>query len=157
MKFKQSQWFDPKRIPFTVFLLSSLLFSGCVDDKTAPASDVAPQTVAVSVTPQTTTLPTGGEATFSATVSGSGNTAVKWHIQEGASGGAVTSKGEYTAPATAGTFHLVATSQADGTKTATATVTVSSILDASFGVGGKTAIAFNGISVINAMARQPDG
>ena len=50
--------------------------------------------------------------------------AVTWSVQEGAPGGSVTAAGVYTAPGTAGTYHLVATSQADATKSATATVTV---------------------------------
>lgn len=41
-----------------------------------------------------------------------------------AGGGTITPTGLYTAPATAGTFHVVATSVADPTKSATATVTV---------------------------------
>jgi hypothetical protein len=43
-----------------------------------------------------------------------------------AGGGSVTSSGLYTAPATAGTYHVKVTSQADTTKSATATITVGS-------------------------------
>ena len=50
------------------------------------------------------------------------NTAVTWTITE-AGGGTVTN-GAYIAPTTAGTYHVVAVSQADPSKTATATVTV---------------------------------
>jgi hypothetical protein len=46
-------------------------------------------------------------------------------VQEGAAGGSITSAGVYTAPAGAGTYHVVARSAADSTKVATATVTVS--------------------------------
>jgi len=56
-------------------------------------------------------------------VTGAVNTAVTWRVQE-AGGGSVTNAGLYTAPAVAGTFHVLATSQADPTKTGTATVTV---------------------------------
>jgi hypothetical protein len=62
---------------------------------------------------------------------------VSWSIQEGAAGGAVTSTGSYTAPATGGTYHVVATSLADATVSATATVTVAGTSD-----GGTTGPAY---------------
>lgn len=81
-------------------------------------------TVAVTIAPLTANLTTGGTQTFTATVTGSSNTSVTWTVSE-AAGGTISAAGLYTAPATAGTFHLVATSVADTTKHATATVTVS--------------------------------
>lgn len=81
-------------------------------------------TVAISVSPTSASLLKGGTRTFSASVTGTTNTAVTWSIQEGSAGGTVTSAGLYTAPQTTGTYHVVATSQADTTKKATATVTV---------------------------------
>jgi hypothetical protein len=80
--------------------------------------------VAISISPATASLAPGASRTFTSTVTGSTNTAVAWSVQEGAAGGSVTSAGLYTAPATAGTYHVVARSQADATKSATATVTV---------------------------------
>ena len=84
----------------------------------------APLPVAVSVTPTSVSLATGGTQTFIATVTGSANLAVTWSITE-ASGGSITNGGGYSAPNTPGTYHVVATSVADNTKFATATVTVS--------------------------------
>ncbi|WP_338262296.1 glycosyl hydrolase family 18 protein [Corallococcus caeni] len=81
-------------------------------------------TVTVSVTPTSATLALGGVQTFTATVTGSTNTAVTWSVLEGSTGGTVTSSGTYTAPRTAGTYHVVATSSADATKKATADVVV---------------------------------
>ena len=52
------------------------------------------------------------------------STDVTWSIQEGANGGSIDGSGRYTAPGNPGTFHVVATSVADGSKSATATVTV---------------------------------
>jgi hypothetical protein len=86
---------------------------------TAPAPAVS-----VAVSPTAASLAAGGTRTFAATVTGSTNTAVTWSVQEGAMGGSVTAAGLYTAPATAGTYHVVAKSVADATKIATATVTV---------------------------------
>ncbi len=80
--------------------------------------------VAITVSPKTVSLSTSGAQQFIATVTGSANMAATWSVQEGAAGGAVTAAGAYTAPATAGTYHVIATSQADATKKDTATVTV---------------------------------
>jgi hypothetical protein len=85
-----------------------------------------PEVVTVTIYPENVTLNTGGTQTFTATVmeGGTTTTAVTWSVQEGSAGGTITSGGVYTAPKTAGTYHVVATSQADATKFATATVTV---------------------------------
>jgi plastocyanin len=45
-------------------------------------------------------------------------------VSEGSTGGSVSASGVYTAPATGGTYHVVAASQADPSKTQSATVTV---------------------------------
>jgi glucuronoarabinoxylan endo-1,4-beta-xylanase len=84
-----------------------------------------PPAVAVTVSPSATSVSSGKTAQLSATVTGSSNTAVTWTVKEGSAGGGVSSAGLYTAPSAAGTFHVVATSQADTSKSATATVTVS--------------------------------
>jgi len=59
---------------------------------------------------------------YTATVAGVTNQAVIWSIKEGVSGGTVTATGLYTAPATSGTYHITATSQADPSETGSATV-----------------------------------
>lgn len=83
----------------------------------------APTPIVVTVAPTTASLLTGATQTFTATVTGTTNTAVTWSVQE-AGGGSVNASGLYTAPGTPGTYHVVATSQASATKTASATVTV---------------------------------
>lgn len=80
--------------------------------------------VSVAISPATTSISAGGSVQFTATVSGTTSTGVNWTVQEGAAGGSVSSTGRYTAPSTAGTYHVVATSQADASKTSSATVTV---------------------------------
>ncbi|MGC2321672.1 MAG: hypothetical protein WA463_03480 [Terriglobales bacterium] len=96
-----------------------------VADSTQSASATvtvtAPQTVAVSVKPGSASLATGGTQQFTATVTGSSNTAVTWS----ATGGSISTSGLFTAPSTAGSFTVTATSAADSTKSASATVTVS--------------------------------
>ncbi|RKH52944.1 chitinase [Corallococcus llansteffanensis] len=84
----------------------------------------APTGVSITVTPLSATLARGGVQTFTARVTGATNTAVTWSIQEGATGGSITSSGTYTAPQTAGSYHVVATSNADTTKKALADITV---------------------------------
>lgn len=79
--------------------------------------------VQVAVVPPTARVDTGGTVSFQATVTGSLNTAVLWSVSE-ATGGTVTQAGRYTAPGAAGVFHVVATSAADGTRSAAAVVTV---------------------------------
>ena len=81
---------------------------------------------AVSVSPTVATVAVGGTQTFTASVVGPANTAVNWSVQEGASGGTITSGGVYTAPSTHGTYHVVATSAYDPTRSAIATVTAAS-------------------------------
>jgi len=92
--------------------------------KKALATVTVTLAVGVTIAPTTATLASGQNRTFTAAVTNSANTAVTWSVQEGAGGGAITIAGVYTAPAIAGTYHVVATSQADTTKTAVATVTV---------------------------------
>jgi hypothetical protein len=84
----------------------------------------APVVVTVAVSPATITMDACTSTTFKATVSGSSDQAVTWSVAEGSAGGAVTSAGAYTAPSSAGTYHLVATSHASSSSTGTATVTV---------------------------------
>jgi hypothetical protein len=82
-----------------------------------------PTVVAVTVAPTSGTVAAGNTLQFAAKVTGSSNVAVTWSVQE-SGGGSVTAAGLYTAPGTAGTYHVVATSAADTTKSASAAVTV---------------------------------
>ena len=91
--------------------------------------------VSISVAPSTVSLSTGGQKQFTASVSGSSNTAVTW----AASGGSVTSGGLYTAPSSAGTYTVTATSAADSTKSASAVVTVSQPAQVSVSISPTTA------------------
>jgi hypothetical protein len=89
---------------------------------TVTVTALPPPAVTIAISPTTATLDACAVRAFTATVGNSGNTAVTWTVTE-AGGGTVTS-GSYVAPTTAGTYHVVARSQADTTKTAEATVTV---------------------------------
>ena len=97
-------------------------------------SDTATVTVnagnpVISVTidaPKTVTVAASATHQFQATVTGTSNTAVTWNVME-VGGGSVDASGLYTAPGTPGTYHVVATSQADSSKSDTATATVEGI------------------------------
>jgi hypothetical protein len=88
------------------------------------AVSITPLAIVVDVTPATAIVTTGATRQFTATVQNAANTAVTWSVQEGAAGGSVSGSGLYTAPATPGTYHVVATSVQDPTKKDSATVTV---------------------------------
>jgi len=81
-------------------------------------------TVSVTINPSSVNLTPSATQQFTATVTGASDTSVVWTIQEGAPGGTVTSGGLYSAPGAVGVYHVVATSNADPTQTATATVGV---------------------------------
>jgi hypothetical protein len=76
--------------------------------------------VSVSIAPAANTLQVGATAQLTATVTGSSNTRVVWSTD----GGGVGDDGLYTAPQTAGVFHVTAQSVADPSKIAIATLTV---------------------------------
>jgi hypothetical protein len=79
--------------------------------------------VAIRVTPPLARISPGTATTFGALVTGATDTSVHWTVSE-AGGGTVDGNGVYTAPATQGVYHVVASSAADVTKSATAEVDV---------------------------------
>lgn len=100
-------------------------------------SEPAAQGVTVGVSPPRADVAPNGSVSFSAVVAGSANTAVTWTVTE-AGGGSVNDTGLYTAPGTAGTFHVVAKSVADPTVSGSALVNVSAPGGGGGGGGGGT-------------------
>jgi hypothetical protein len=94
-----------------------------------------PTQVSISVSPGTANIQTGGQQQFTASVFGTSYTGVAWK----ATGGTVTTTGLYTAPSTAGTYTVTATSAADSTKSASSTITVSQPTQVSISVSPGTA------------------
>jgi len=90
----------------------------------------SPSQIAVSVSPSTISLHSSGQQQFTAAVTNSSNQAVNWTVvPNGAGTGSISSGGLYTAPSTTPvqqTVTVVATSQADPSKSATASVTLQS-------------------------------
>ncbi len=95
------------------------LASGCDQGATGP-------TVVVTVTPDTATVEPGNTQLFTATVAGIVNQSVSWSVEE-PSGGTITAAGLYTAPPASGTYHVVARSNVDRTRSGTATVQVGAV------------------------------
>ena len=113
----------------------------------------APAPVSVALDPTTTSLATGASQSFSATVSGSTNTAVTWTVDGIANGnstvGTISGSGNtvtYTAPGASGNHSVVATSQLDPSKGASAAVTVTSTPTVSVSVTPGTASLATGAS-----------
>lgn len=95
-------------------------------DSSRTATAVITVVAPVVITPATITLAPGGTQTFSAVMPATGDTNVTWSITEGA-GGTISNTGLYAAPAgaaDASVFHIIATSVADPSKSATALVTI---------------------------------
>lgn len=81
--------------------------------------------VGVSFVPAaaTTTVAAGASIPLAVVVSNSADISITWTIQE-QGGGTITATGVYTAPPTPGTYHVVATSNANKAVSATTTITV---------------------------------
>jgi IPT/TIG domain len=98
-------------------------------DSTKVSGNNLPATIAtlVTVLPGTASLDLGTQAQFTATVLGAANQSVTWGVDGVVGGnatvGTISSSGLYTAPVTAGTHTITATSNFDGSAGA-ATVTV---------------------------------
>src|SRR5216684_6829450 len=111
------------RIGSLVLLILPVVVTGCGGGGGTPVE----VPIQISISPPAVNLNQGGTQSFIATVTGTSNSAVNWAVQEGAAGGSITSTGAYTAPNKSGTFHVIATSQGDTTKSATATVTIAAV------------------------------
>jgi len=106
----------------------SLLTACGGGSNSVPPPPQPPISLSITIVPAGALLPESGSQSFSAPITGSSNTAVTWSVVEGAAGGVITSQGLYTAPQTSGTFHVLATSQADSSKTAMAAVIINANL-----------------------------
>jgi len=96
---------------------------------TVSAPAAAP--VSISITPQSTSVSTGSTQQFTASVQNTGNTAVTWQVNNVTNGtattGLISASGNYTAPASVpnpATVTVTAVSQADPTKSASASVNI---------------------------------
>jgi hypothetical protein len=116
--------FRPKAIALAIAAVIGVW--GCGGGSTYSSLPTSPPQplITVLVAPNNVTLLGGATQSFTAAVTGTANNAVTWSVQE-TSGGTIDNAGLYTAPqGTDGTFHVVATSQANPASTGIAAVTV---------------------------------
>ena len=122
----------PSSVPSVQVTVSAV--SQADASKTASAavtvSTSNPPPVVVTIAPSSASVTVGKQQQFTATVTGTSNTAVTWQVNGVAGGnattGTVSSTGLYTAPSSvpSGQVTVTAVSQADATKTASASVTI---------------------------------
>lgn len=126
----------PQRFSLAI-LLGLTALGGCgggpSSTTTTPMTPTTPSQVSVSVSPSGTSVLLGTSQKFTATVTGTTNTAVSWSVNSvpggNASSGTIDANGSYTAPGdltNPATVTITAASQVDGTKSNSATVTVTS-------------------------------
>jgi hypothetical protein len=112
-----------RRVLF-VIVMAALL---CEITSCGGGSNSPPPAVTVTVTASASTVPVGGLAFFTAVVNNSTNQTVTWSVAGGASNGAISSSGVYTAPSTVptpATITVSATPQADTSINGEASITV---------------------------------
>lgn len=106
-----------------------LLIAGCGGSAGGGDNGEEPGVVSITISPTSVRLDPQETQTFTATVTGTSNTAVAWSIQEGSpAGGTFTVTGSttilYCAPVAFDTFHVVVASIANPSKSAAAEVRV---------------------------------
>jgi hypothetical protein len=83
--------------------------------------------VTVTIHPGTAGVLPGGAQAFTATVAGTGDGRVSWSVAEGSAGGVIDPSGLFTGASASGTVHVVATSVADPSARAVASVVVGAV------------------------------
>ncbi len=115
------------RLPTIAAVACSLLVLGAcgqgVITEDAPGPDAAAQSVVVTVQPESAQVEPSASVSFAASVLGTSQSDVVWSIAEN-EGGTIDAAGKYTAPSTAGKYHITATSAAEPAAQAIVMVTV---------------------------------
>jgi hypothetical protein len=111
----------------------------------------APQPVTVSISPGSSSIDEGTQVQFTATVSGVSNSAVTWAVTRGS--GTITQSGLYTAPRTAESDTITATSQADSTKSVSASIAVIAPHSVSLNWGASSSIDVSSYKVYRGTVR----
>lgn len=119
------------RYILVVLSLAILFLNSCGGGGNAGTPTPSASPIAVTVSPSSINVVVGATEQFSATVSNSSNTSVTWSVNSISGGnstvGTISGTGLYTAPAvvpSAGSVSVQATSQADPTKSGSATVSL---------------------------------
>lgn len=117
-------------LPFILLAIAAIVLSGCGGGGGGGGGG-SDSGISVQIQGPQNPIGINASTTITATVNGATNTSVVWTVLEGQPAGGTLSNIQansvvYKAPATTGTFHVKATSQADSSKSATATITVTS-------------------------------
>lgn len=109
-------------VPLACLVLSALISCGN-QSSTTPPQNTSPTISSVAASCAPATVAAGATSQCSANVQGTGtfNNAVTWSVS---GGGAITFAGLFTAPSSAATVTVTATSSQDATKSGTAAITV---------------------------------
>jgi N-acetylneuraminic acid mutarotase len=86
-------------------------------------ASIGVEPIQVIISPGSVALSPSGKQMFTATIKGLTNMDVTWTVLE-VGGGSISSDGAYTAPATVGFYHVIATSVADTTRSGNVTIAV---------------------------------
>ena len=112
------------RIATAVAIAAAFGVWGCGGGSTSSSTPPPAPLINVTVTPSSITVLRDATQTFTAKVTGTTNTSITWSVEE-SSGGTIDSAGLYTPPQNgAGTFYVIATSQANSAAYGLAAVTV---------------------------------
>lgn len=112
-------WYTAPIDPGTYTIIATSIINPAIY---ATATVTVPE-VSITIQPEDITLDQGAVHQFSATPTGTVNKNITWSLDP-EDGGTITDGGLYTAPNAAGTYTVIATSVADPTRSAEATVTV---------------------------------
>ncbi len=118
----------PYSCVFTFLIISVCsICAGCGSSSSTPP----PPPAQISLAPNPALLPEGATQQFTATIQGSGNSAVNWSVDQISGGnstvGTITSAGVYTAPEATGNHTITATSVSSPSLTASVAVSVFSL------------------------------
>jgi N-acetylneuraminic acid mutarotase len=112
------------RIAMALAIPAAFGLWGCGGSSTSSPAPASPSLIGVTVTPNSATVSRDATQPFTVKVTGTTNPAVTWSVEE-SSGGTIDSAGLYTPPQNgAGTFYVIATSQANPAASGAAAVTV---------------------------------
>src|SRR6185369_5729035 len=113
-----------KSMAWALLAVAPFLILTACGGGTGSAPPASPHAVSVTITPPSASVSAGGLQRFAAAVAGTSNAAVTWSVAE-TNGGTIDANGNYTAPMKAGSFHVIATSQAIPSASATVPLSVS--------------------------------
>ncbi|WP_158502166.1 M4 family metallopeptidase [Vitiosangium sp. GDMCC 1.1324] len=115
--------FNPMPLSVGMHTLEAVAFDAYGHSNKA-ATTFTREAVLVTIEAPSVVLPVGGSATFTASATNVVDTSVRWSVREGRICGTVSATGTYSAHQVPGICHVVATSTADVSASAAATVKV---------------------------------